>query len=103
MLSVDLNDEDLRSAGYELLGAVCQYLNFDRSSIVAAKCMCAVANHTSGTDLPSGGLRSWRPAIVYQSAERGAGRLCAPAYTGLYLGDFSRHDGYRQGGDLAAD
>ncbi|KAJ7821199.1 hypothetical protein B0H14DRAFT_2831907 [Mycena olivaceomarginata] len=37
MLSVDLNDEDLRSAGYELLGAVCQYLNFDRSSIVAAK------------------------------------------------------------------
>ncbi|KAF7352222.1 hypothetical protein MVEN_01185600 [Mycena venus] len=37
MLSVDLNDEELRGAGYELLGAVCQYLNFDRSSIVAAK------------------------------------------------------------------
>ncbi|KAK7053933.1 hypothetical protein R3P38DRAFT_3343387 [Favolaschia claudopus] len=37
MLSIDLNDEELRAAGYELLGAVCQYLNFDRSSIVAAK------------------------------------------------------------------
>ncbi|KAJ6460124.1 hypothetical protein C8R47DRAFT_1161242 [Mycena vitilis] len=37
MLSVDLNDEELRAAGYELLGAVCEYLNFDKSPIVAAK------------------------------------------------------------------
>ncbi|KAJ6587786.1 hypothetical protein B0H10DRAFT_2233906 [Mycena sp. CBHHK59/15] len=37
MLSVDLNDEDLRAAGYELLGAVCSYLNFDKSPIVAPK------------------------------------------------------------------
>ncbi|KAJ6532260.1 hypothetical protein DFH09DRAFT_1370329 [Mycena vulgaris] len=37
MLSVDLNDELLRAAGYELLGAVCSYLNFDKSPIVAAK------------------------------------------------------------------
>ncbi|KAJ6560168.1 hypothetical protein B0H19DRAFT_1376000 [Mycena capillaripes] len=37
MLSVDLNDEELRAAGYELLGAVCSYLNFDKSPIVAAK------------------------------------------------------------------
>ncbi|KAJ7181585.1 hypothetical protein C8R43DRAFT_1229418 [Mycena crocata] len=37
MLSVDINDEELRAAGYELLGAVCSYLNFDKSPIVAAK------------------------------------------------------------------
>ncbi|KAJ7668141.1 hypothetical protein B0H17DRAFT_990194 [Mycena rosella] len=37
MLSVDLADEELRAAGYELLGAVCSYLNFDKSPIVAAK------------------------------------------------------------------
>ncbi|KAF8207849.1 hypothetical protein K438DRAFT_2013261 [Mycena galopus ATCC 62051] len=37
MLSVDLNDEELRAAGYELLGAVCQYLKYDRSSIIAAQ------------------------------------------------------------------
>jgi neurofibromin 1 len=38
MLSIDLNDEELRAAGYELLGAVCSYLNFDRSPIIAPKC-----------------------------------------------------------------
>lgn len=37
MLSVDFKDEELRSAAYELLGAVCTYLNYDRSPIVAAK------------------------------------------------------------------
>ncbi|KAJ7620066.1 hypothetical protein FB45DRAFT_146957 [Roridomyces roridus] len=37
MLTVDLNDEELRAAGYELLGAVCSYLSFDKSSVVAAK------------------------------------------------------------------
>ncbi|KAJ7458402.1 hypothetical protein B0H11DRAFT_187286 [Mycena galericulata] len=37
MLSVDLNDEELRAAGYELLGAVCSYLKFDKSPVVAAK------------------------------------------------------------------
>ncbi|KAJ7302887.1 hypothetical protein DFH08DRAFT_70201 [Mycena albidolilacea] len=37
MLSVDLYDEELRAAGYELLGAVCSYLNFDKSPIIAAK------------------------------------------------------------------
>ena len=37
MLSIDPCDEELRSAGYDLLGAVCKYLNFDKSPIVAAK------------------------------------------------------------------
>ncbi|KAJ6515229.1 hypothetical protein C8R45DRAFT_1049017 [Mycena sanguinolenta] len=37
MLSVDPNDEELRAAGYELLGAVCQYLQYDRATIIAAK------------------------------------------------------------------
>ncbi|KAG7097519.1 hypothetical protein E1B28_004862 [Marasmius oreades] len=37
MLSIDAHDEDLRSAAYDLLGAVCTYLNFDKSPIVAAK------------------------------------------------------------------
>ncbi|KAJ7492055.1 hypothetical protein FB451DRAFT_1165234 [Mycena latifolia] len=37
ILSVDLNNEELRAAGCELLGAVCAYLNFDKSPIVAAR------------------------------------------------------------------
>ena len=34
---VDINDEELRASAYDLLGAVCTYLNFDKSPIVAAK------------------------------------------------------------------
>ncbi|KAL0576959.1 Ras GTPase activating protein ira2 [Marasmius crinis-equi] len=37
MLSVDPQDEELRCAGYDLLGAVCTYLNFDKSPVIAAK------------------------------------------------------------------
>lgn len=37
LLSVDLNDEELRGAAYDLLGAVCTYLNFEKSPIVASK------------------------------------------------------------------
>ena len=37
LLSVDLNDEKLRGAAYNLLGAVCNYLQYDKSPIVACK------------------------------------------------------------------
>lgn len=37
LLSVDLNDEELRGAAYDLLGAVCNYLKYDKSPIVASK------------------------------------------------------------------
>ncbi|KAJ7055100.1 hypothetical protein C8F01DRAFT_470816 [Mycena amicta] len=37
MLSVGVPDEDLCSAGYQLLAAVCTYLNFDKSPIAASK------------------------------------------------------------------
>jgi hypothetical protein len=37
LLSVDLYDEELRGAAYDLLGAVCNYLNYDKSPIVASK------------------------------------------------------------------
>ncbi|KAF7293793.1 Ras-GAP domain-containing protein [Mycena chlorophos] len=37
MLSVGIADEELSSAGYQLLAAVCTYLNFDRSPIAAPK------------------------------------------------------------------
>ncbi|KAJ3504772.1 hypothetical protein NLJ89_g7765 [Agrocybe chaxingu] len=36
-LSVDLDDEELRGAAYDLLGAVCSYLKYDKSPIVANK------------------------------------------------------------------
>ncbi|PPQ78909.1 hypothetical protein CVT25_002369 [Psilocybe cyanescens] len=36
-LSVDLNDEELRGAAYDLLGAVCKYLKYDKSPIIASK------------------------------------------------------------------
>ncbi|KAH6914612.1 hypothetical protein BKA70DRAFT_1180120 [Coprinopsis sp. MPI-PUGE-AT-0042] len=37
LLSVDPTDEELRSAAYDLLGAVCAYLKYDKSPIVARK------------------------------------------------------------------
>ncbi|KAG6849386.1 hypothetical protein H0H93_008893 [Arthromyces matolae] len=40
LLSVDMNDEELRGAAYDLLGAVCTYLNYDNSPIVASKGRC---------------------------------------------------------------
>ena len=30
-LSIDLNDEELRGAAYELLAAVCDYLKYDKN------------------------------------------------------------------------
>lgn len=40
MFSIDHEDEELRSAAYDLLGAVCSYLKYDKSPIVASKGMC---------------------------------------------------------------
>jgi len=37
LLSVDLDDEELRGAAYDLLGAVCKYLKYDKSPIIASK------------------------------------------------------------------
>lgn len=39
MLNIDTEDEELRSAAYDLLGAVCSYLNYEKNPVVAAKCM----------------------------------------------------------------
>jgi len=36
-LSVDLDDEELRGAAYNLLGAVCGYLKYDKSPLVVSK------------------------------------------------------------------
>jgi hypothetical protein len=41
LLSVDLSDEELRGAAYDLLGSVCTYLNYDKSPIVASKGLSA--------------------------------------------------------------
>jgi hypothetical protein len=37
MLSIDSEDEELRSAAYDLLGAVCSYLGYDKNPVVASK------------------------------------------------------------------
>ncbi|KAJ3719315.1 hypothetical protein C8R42DRAFT_777357 [Lentinula raphanica] len=37
MLSVDAYDDELRAAAYDLLGAVCTYLNYDKSTLIAPK------------------------------------------------------------------
>ena len=37
LLSVDHDDEELRIAAYALLGAVCDYLKYDKCPIVASK------------------------------------------------------------------
>ncbi|KAF4620069.1 hypothetical protein D9613_004830 [Agrocybe pediades] len=35
--SVDLDDEELRTAAYDLLGAVCKYLKYDQSPLISCK------------------------------------------------------------------
>jgi neurofibromin 1 len=35
MLSIDHDDEELRGAAYDLLGAICTYLGYDKNPIVA--------------------------------------------------------------------
>lgn len=37
MLNVDVTDEEVRTAAYDLLGAVCTYLGYDKNPIVASK------------------------------------------------------------------
>ncbi len=37
MLNVDMNDEEVRTAAYDLLGAVCTYLGYEKNFIVAPK------------------------------------------------------------------
>lgn len=39
LLSIDAQDEELRSAAYDLLGAVCTYLSYDKNPVVASKGM----------------------------------------------------------------
>lgn len=36
-LSVDFEDETMRGASYHLLGAVCAYLKYDKSPIIATE------------------------------------------------------------------
>ena len=37
MLNIDSEDEDLRGAAYDLLGAVCSYVGYDKNLVVASK------------------------------------------------------------------
>ncbi|KAH7931340.1 hypothetical protein BV22DRAFT_1124264 [Leucogyrophana mollusca] len=37
MLNIDSEEEELRSAAYDLLGAVCSYLDYDKNPIIASK------------------------------------------------------------------
>ncbi|KIJ20411.1 hypothetical protein PAXINDRAFT_166473 [Paxillus involutus ATCC 200175] len=37
MLNIDSEEEELRSAAYDLLGAICSYLDYDKNPIIASK------------------------------------------------------------------
>jgi hypothetical protein len=37
MLNIDSEDEGLRGAAYDLLGALCSYLNYDKNPIIVSK------------------------------------------------------------------
>jgi neurofibromin 1 len=37
MLSIDQHEEDIRGAAYDLLGAVCGYLGYDKNPIIASE------------------------------------------------------------------
>jgi hypothetical protein len=37
MLNIDSDEEGLRGAAYDLLGALCSYLDYDKNPIIASK------------------------------------------------------------------
>lgn len=37
MLNIDSDEEELRSAAYDFLGAICSYLDYDKNPIIASK------------------------------------------------------------------
>ncbi|KAI6003613.1 hypothetical protein EDD15DRAFT_2567619 [Pisolithus albus] len=37
MLNIDSEEEELRSAAYDLLGAICSYLNYDKNPVITSK------------------------------------------------------------------
>lgn len=37
MLNVDSEEEELRSAAYDLLGAICSYLDYDKNPVITSK------------------------------------------------------------------
>jgi hypothetical protein len=41
LLSIDHDDEELRSAAYDLLGAICTHLGYDKNPIIASEGMYA--------------------------------------------------------------
>ena len=45
LLSVNHNDEELRIAAYALLGAVCNYLKYDKCPIVASKGLTGISHN----------------------------------------------------------
>jgi hypothetical protein len=61
MFNIDSGDDELRSAAYDLLGAVCSYLKYHKNSIVASKgwCQSSVLFHAL-MYLFSSGFYSWR-------------------------------------------
>lgn len=45
MLSIDNDDEELRSAAYDLLGAVCTYLEYDKNPVIVSQGIVFPFNH----------------------------------------------------------
>lgn len=37
MINIDSDQEELRGAAYDLLGAICSYLDYDKNPIIASK------------------------------------------------------------------
>lgn len=83
--SVDREDETMSGAAYHLLGAVCNYLKYDKSPIIATQgslqFMIFLRTYHWLT-------RSWRypdwSSGFRESAQRKAGRLCSSVNAGLY-------------------
>jgi len=63
MLNIDLGDEELRSAAYDLLGAVCSHLGYNKNSVVASKGldMTFFGFLWFANLFPQSGLHPWRP------------------------------------------
>ncbi|KAF5371189.1 hypothetical protein D9758_004214 [Tetrapyrgos nigripes] len=64
LLSVDPFDEELRSAAYDLLGAVCKYLNYEKSPIVSTKAGFIAGDITMFVVNLSGRIAQFAPQLT---------------------------------------
>jgi hypothetical protein len=89
LLRIDAKEEELRTAAYDLLGAVCTYLSFDKNPVVASKGthICFLPLHSSRSCYTVGFVPGDPTAFAVQLSDRLADFM--PAMTLDFISEVS--------------